>query len=76
MRARDAAVEPQRLVAKPLHEVQGVRHQQDGLPAPAELCELVEAFVREPFVADRQHLVDEQHVRVDVNRHRESEPHV
>ena len=28
------------------------------------------------FVADGEHLVDEQHVGIDVNRHREAEPHV
>ena len=53
-----------------------MRHQQDRLPAPAELSELVEALVREAFVADREHLVDEQHVGIDVDCHRESEAHV
>ena len=53
-----------------------MRHEQDRLPAPAELSELVEALVREAFVADREHLVDQQDVWVDVNCHGESEPHV
>ena len=44
--------------------------------APAELGELVEALVREAFVADRQHFVDEQHVGIDVNRHGEAKAHV
>ena len=30
----------------------------------------------EAFVADGEHFVDEQHVRVDVDRDREAEPHV
>ena len=53
-----------------------MRHEQDRLAAAPELGELVEALVREAFVADGQHLVDEQHVRIDVNRHGEAEPHV
>ncbi len=50
--------------------------KQDRLVAPLELRELVEALVREAFVADGQHLVHEQHVGIDVNRHGEAEPHV
>ena len=41
-----------------------------------ELSELVEALVRERLVADREHLVDQQHLGVDVDRDREPEPHV
>ena len=39
----------------------------------AEVAELVEALVREAFVADREHLVHQQHVGVDVNGDREPE---
>ena len=53
-----------------------MRHQQDRLAAPPELRELVEALVGEAFVADRQHLVDQQHIRIDVDRDREAKPHV
>src|SRR5436309_950571 len=53
-----------------------VTHSQDGLAAPAELAELIEALVRESLVSDGKHLVDEQHVGVDVNRHGEAEAHV
>ena len=53
-------VEPQRLVAEPLDQAERVRDQQDGLAAPPELAELVEALVREALVAHREHLVDEQ----------------
>ena len=69
-------VQPDRLVAEALDQAERVRDQQDGLAAPLELAELVEALVREPFVADGEHFVDEQHLRVDVNRHREAQPHV
>ena len=64
--AHHAGVEPQRLVAEPRHQVERVRHQQDRAAAAAELRELVEALVRKRLVADREHLVDEQHVRIDV----------
>ena len=74
--ARAALVEPQRLVAEPLDQVQRVRDEQDRLAAPAELGELVEALVRERLVADRQHFVDQQHVGIDVDRHGEPEAHV
>jgi hypothetical protein len=50
--------------------------EQDGLAAAAELRELVEALVREALVADREHLVDQQHVGIDVNGDGEPEPHV
>ena len=46
------------------------------LPLLAELGELLEAPPLELGVADREHLVDEQDVGIDVDRHREPEPHV
>ena len=70
------AVEPQRFVAEAARPSERVRHEEDGLAAALELRELVEALVREALVADRQHLVDEQHVGIDVDRHGEAEPHV
>ena len=46
------------------------------MPRRRELGELVEALVREALVADGEHLVDEQHVGIDVDRDGEPEPHV
>src|SRR5204862_6650714 len=69
-------VQPQRLVAEPRHHIERVRDEQHGLPTPAELGELVQTLVGERFVADRQHFVDAQYVRVDVDRDREPETHV
>ena len=43
------------------------------LPAFAELEHAVDAARLEALVADRQHLVDQQHVRVDVHGDREAE---
>ena len=51
-------------------------HQQDRLAAAAKLRELVQALVGKAFVADREHLVDEQDVGIDVDRDGESEAHV
>ena len=53
-----------------------MRDEQDRLAAAAELGELVEALVREALVADREHLVDQQHVRDRRDRDGEAEPHV
>ena len=69
-------VQPQRFVAETLDEIERVRHEQDGLAATLELAEFVEALVREAFIADGEHLVDEQHIRIDVDRHRKAETHV
>ena len=76
MRHRAPTVEPQRLVAESLDEVQRVRDEQNRLVPPAELGELVETLVREALVADREHFVDQQHVGIDVDRDGEAKPHV
>ena len=46
------------------------------LPRRLNSRELVEALVREAFVADGEHLVDEQHLGIDVDRDGEPEAHV
>ena len=76
MRHRPALVQPERLVAEALDQAQRVGDEQDRLAAAPELRELVEALVGEALVADREHLVDEQHVGIDVDRHGEPQPHV
>ena len=75
-RLERAAVHPQRLVAEALDQPERVRHEQDRLAAALELGELVQALVGEALVADGEHFVDEEHVRIDVNRDGEAEPHV
>ena len=71
-----ARIEPQRLVAEALDQAERMRDEQDRLAAALELGELVQALVREALVADGENLVDQQHVGIDVDRDRESEPHV
>src|SRR5581483_3627379 len=46
------------------------------LAAATELRKLVEALMRESSVADSEDFVDEQDVRIDVNRHCKPKPHV
>ena len=56
--------------------VVAVAHHDDGPALALELLHVVEALALECCVAHRQHLVDEQHVGLDVHRHREPESHV
>ena len=68
--------EPHSLVAEALHHRQPVGDEQDGLAAPFELGELIETLQAEPCITDREHLVHQENVGVDVDRHGEPEPHV
>ena len=56
--------------------VQGVGDQHDRAALVLELADLVQALALERLVADGEHLVDQQHVGVDVHGDREGEPHV
>ncbi len=70
-----AALEQHRAVAEALDRRHVVRHEDDRLALGLEAVELLEALLLERGVADRQHLVDQQHVGVDLDRDREGEPH-
>ena len=70
------ALEPHRGVAEVPNRRQGVGHDDDRLPCVAQVGHPFEALALELLVADRQHLVDEQHVGIDVDRHREAEAHI
>src|SRR4051812_16772003 len=50
--------------------------EQDRLAGVPELSDLVQALALEVLVAHRQDLVDEEYVRVDVHRDRETEADV
>ena len=58
------------------HEIGGVRHDDDRAALVLELVHAVQALALEGLVADGEHLVDEQHVGIDVDRDREAEPDV
>src|SRR5262245_28161930 len=63
-------------LAEALDRRRRVRDEADGAAALLELEHLRHALPLERLVADREHLVQEQDVRVDVHGDREAEPHV
>ena len=71
-----ALAQPEDVVAHLLHQAEAVGHDQDGLAAPAELADLVEALAGEGLVAHGQDLVDQEDVGVHVDGHGEAEAHV
>src|SRR4029077_10309 len=54
----------------------GVGHHQDRLAIGLELADTVDALLLERGVADSQHLVDDEDVRVDVDRYSKTEPDI
>ncbi len=50
-------------------------HEQNRASGPLQPTELVKALLLERGVADRQHLVDQQDLGIDLDRGREREPH-
>ena len=69
-----AVVEDRGAVADLADHVDGVGHEQDRAALALEPLDALEALALERLVADGEHLVDEQDLGVDVDRHRESEP--
>ena len=66
-----AVVQEHRAVAEALDRVHVVRHEQDGAPLRFQVVEVAEAFRLKRLVADLEHLVEEEDVRVDLDGHRE-----
>ena len=62
-------------VAQPLDGLRVVRDEEDRAAAVLELGDLPEALPLELLVADGEHLVEQQHVGLDVRRDREAEAH-
>ena len=58
------------------HEGDRVRDDDDRPALGLELVDTVQALLLEALVADGEHLVDEQHVGLNVHRHREPEADV
>ena len=67
-------VDPRRSLAQPDHVGHRVGDEHDRLAAIAEVGDLVAALGLEFGVADREHLVDDQHIGVDVDGDGEAEP--
>ncbi len=74
---RDASVAQQhRAVAQPLDGRRVVRDEDDRAAALLEVEDLAEALALEVLVADREDLVEEQDVCVEVRRDRKPQAHV
>ena len=71
-----AVIEHDRAIADLAHEVGRVGDEHDRAALALELAHPFEALALERLVADRQHLVDQQQLGLDVHRDREAEPHV
>ncbi len=69
-----AVVQEQRPLAVLGHDRHRVGDQQDRAARPVHVLEDLAAALLELGVADREDLVDQQHVGVDVRHHREAEP--
>jgi hypothetical protein len=67
-------VEQQHPVGELAHRVEGVRDVDDRVSAFDQVLERRHALAPEELVADRQHLVEEQEVGIDLERRRECEP--
>jgi hypothetical protein len=63
-------------LAQPFDLSRVVRDEDDRAAALLELEHLAEALPLECLVADGEHLVEQEHVGVEVRRDREAEPHV
>ena len=71
-----AALEQHRAVAEARDRAHVVRDEQDRPALVLEALELLVALLLERGVADGEHLVDQQHVGLDLDRGREREPDV
>ena len=73
---RDLALAQQhRAIAEALDGLRVVRDEEDRPAAVLELGDLAEALALELLVADGEHLVEQEHVRLDVRGDGEAEPH-
>ena len=71
-----AAVEHQRAPRERRDRLHVVAHEQHRAPGVRDLLHLAEALALELAVADREHFVDDQDLRLEVRRDGEREPHV
>src|SRR5262249_10449242 len=71
-----SVLEPRRGVAQVANGLERVRDDDDRLSGGAEVVELLETPSLELGVADRQDLVDQEDVGIDVDRDREPQAHV
>ena len=70
------ALEPQRAPAQRLDRDQVVTHEQHGAVLPRHIADLAEAFLLERRIADRQDLVDEQDLGLEMRGNGEGQPKI
>ena len=63
-------------IAEPLDGLGVMRDEHDRAATPLELVDLPEALALEFLITDREDLVQEEHVRLNVRGDRKAEPHV
>lgn len=68
-------LQPQRARAEPLDQRRLVRDEEHRLPGFAKILHPVKRLALEIDVADRQGFVNDQHVRIDMDRRSEGQPH-
>src|SRR3954469_11533596 len=71
-----SALDQQRAVAVVRDRVEVVADEHHRLAFGAEALERDHALLLEALVADREHLVEQEHVEVDLDRDRVREPHL
>ena len=71
-----AFIDPHRFVTEAFHQTKRVRDEENRLVPATELGEFVEALVGEALVADGEHLVHQQDIRVHVDGDGKPEAHV
>ena len=71
-----AVIEPHSAIAEIPHLIELMRDEDQRHAAILHLLNLGDAFLRKLFVADRQDLIDQQNLGIDVHGHGESEPDV
>ncbi len=71
-----SGVEPVRTVAEPRDRLHVVRDEDDRSSRLADVLDTTHAALLELVIADREHLVDEEHLGLEMRRHREGEPDV
>ena len=71
-----SGLQQQHAVAETLHGAEIVRDEDDRRAPPPQVEDALDAARLERCIADRQHLVDEQHVGLELRGHGKAEPYV
>ena len=75
-RFRRTVIEPHRAIAEIADLIELMGHEDQRDAAVLHLLNLGDALLRELFIADSKHLVDQQNLRIDMHRNGEAEANV